>query len=86
MYKGSQKKVIVLRGKQDSPFREAYLVMRDGSLGGKPMRDILREADKMLDENDMGTRFPRRAKEFFFFALGAAVSAAVFAAVLIFCL
>ena len=73
MIKGSQKQLIVLRTGNSKYFDEAYFVLRREMCSGRECRgDILREANRILEENTprMKRSARRRWISALFFGIG----------------
>lgn len=51
MIKGAQKQMIVLRTGDSHYFDEAYFVLRHELTANRPVKDMLREANRILEEN-----------------------------------
>ncbi len=72
MIKGSQKQMIVLRTSSSRYFDEAYFVLRrEVSHRRGSNTDLLREAERILDENGMSARRPpKRSRSVIWFFSG----------------
>ena len=63
MIKGSRRELIVLRTGASRYFDEAYFVLRrEIEAGGRSRTDILREANRILEENIPQARVSRRGR------------------------
>lgn len=92
MIKGCQRKIIFIKGRENSPFENAYFVLRKDSEeccnGGD---DILREADRIISETipavrkkrERRTRLKRRLISLAWFVLGVAAGVGVTVAVML---
>ena len=50
MVRGCQKKIVYLKNTGSEVFDEAYFVVRDGALSGMEECDMIKEANRILDE------------------------------------
>ncbi|MGN1472843.1 MAG: hypothetical protein ACI4WZ_02110 [Eubacteriales bacterium] len=69
--RGCQKKMLLLKGTDSTLFEEAYFIMRDTEAANLHERDLIAEACRIIESNDMRppqkyVRLSRRRKLAFF--------------------
>lgn len=69
--RGCQKKMLLLKGTDSTLFEEAYFVMRNTEAADPQERDLIAEACRIIESNDMrpsqkSVRLSRRRKLAFF--------------------
>ena len=67
MLRDCQKKVIHLKDTKSKMFDEAYFIVREQATTKEnvPLRSMVKEANRILAENEMRGRHPLRAKRWF---------------------
>lgn len=84
MVKGCERRLVIYKSKNSKYFSEVHFIMKeDVDCKKEKRRDIIAEANKIVDETNMQTEFVKRKKreklsKFLFFLLGAAFSSAFF--------
>lgn len=84
MMKGAQKQMIVLRTGGSRYFDEAYFVLKSGKKPEKgEKRDLVWEANRILEENDTRKPAPRARGAWRWFLMGAVTGLALSGAILL---
>lgn len=83
MYKGYKRRVVVIRDTKSGLFESAYFVLRENT-DNHSVRDMIKEASKIIKEKTAEDECPAYLKKFFSFSLGCAVCSVLFTAVVIF--
>lgn len=80
MLRGYQKKVVYLKNTGSEIFKEAYFVLEEGKVGSKTTKELVDEANRIIDENFYGKRgrLFKRILPLVSFLLGIALSFASF--------
>lgn len=82
MYKGYKRKVVVVRETGSSLFESAYFVMRENS-DKHSMRDMIKEASRIIKEKTAEDECPPSLRRFFSFSLGCAVCSVTFTVIIL---
>lgn len=83
VYKGYKRKVVVVRNTESSLFESAYFVLREGA-DKHAIRDMLKEASRIIKEKTAEDECPTVLKRFFSFSLGCAICSVIFTVIVIF--
>ena len=83
MYKGYKRKVVVVRDTGSALFESAYFVIRENA-DGHSMRDMIKEASRIIKEKTAEDECPNSLKRFFSFSLGCAICSVTFTVIVLF--
>ncbi|MBE6607280.1 MAG: hypothetical protein E7633_01805 [Ruminococcaceae bacterium] len=83
MYKGYRRRVVVIRDTKSSLFESAYFVLRENT-DKHSIRDMIKEASKIIREKTAEDECPASLKRFFSFSLGCAICSVLFTVIVIF--
>lgn len=83
MYKGYKRRVVVIRDTKSGLFESAYFVLRENT-ENHSVRDMIKEASKIIKEKTAEDECPSYLKRFFSFSLGCALCSVTFTVIVIF--